>query len=222
MKLYFYIALTAACELLSFSSVRNYPSNSEELLRILYLEKSALREFSFDPFPLFVMLCCLMKIILAIIFITSNISQKELMLSRFNSKKGCFGYVIGKQTINVLVCSAAKTLISAVSAVLLYGYSDIARISRLASLFFLKQFVLLYLASGVSLILQKKFHSGAADIAGAMLAVVLIIMDIFADIPTALVDLTKENVVATGCEAAVCLGFTFGCYALYKRKKDMI
>ncbi len=219
MKWYIYIALTTACELLSFSSVRSYSSNSEDLLRILYQEKSALREFSFDPFPLFVMLCCLMKIILAIIYITSNIPKMELVISRFNSKQSYFGYVIGKQTINVLICSAAKTLIPAVSAVLLCGFSDIA---RLTALYFLKQFVLLYLASGVSLILRKKLNSGAADIMGAMLAIVLVMTDIFANIPAALIDLSGENFAAAGCEAAVCLGFTFGCCALYKHEKDII
>ncbi len=219
MKWYFYIAITTACELLSFSSVHNYSCNSEDLLRILYLEKSSLREFSFDPFPLFVMLCCLMKIILAIIYITSNIPKRELIISRFSSKQSYFDYVIGKQTINILICSAAKTLIPAVLAVLLCGFSDIA---RLTALYFLKQFVLLYSASGVSLILRGKLDSGAADIAGAMLAIVLIMTDIFADIPTSLIDLSGENVVATGCEAAVCLGFTFGCSALNKHEKDII
>ncbi len=219
MKWYFYMALSTACELLSITSVCSYTSNSADLLRILYLEKSALREFSFDPFPLFVMLCCLMKIILAIIFITSNIPKMELIISRFSAKRNCFGYVIKKQTVNVLICSAAKTLIPAVSAVLLCGFSDIA---RLTALYFLKQFVLLYLASGVSLILRKKLDSGAADITGAMLAIVLIMTDIFAGIPTALIDLSGEKVVATGCEAAVCLGFTFGCCAVNKHEKDII
>ncbi len=219
MKWYIYIALTTACELLSFSSVRSYSSNSEDLLRILYQEKSALREFSFDPFPLFVMLCCLMKIILAIIYITSNIPKMELVISRFNSKQSYFGYVIGKQTINVLICSAAKTLIPAVSAVLLCGFSDIA---HLTALYFLKQFVLLYLASGVSLILRKKLNSGAADISGAMLVIVLIMVDVFANVPTALIDLSGHNSVAIGCETAVCLAAAFGSYVLYKHEKEII
>lgn len=218
MKWYFYIALTAACELLSISSVCGRTSNSADLLRILYLERSALRKFSFDPFPLFAMLCCLMKIILSIIFITSNIPKRELIISRFSSKQDYFGYVIGKQAIIALLCSAAMTLIPVIFAVLLCGFSDIL---KLVVVYFLKQSVLLYLASGVSLILRNKLNSGAADIASAMLVIVLIMTDIFTNTPIALIDLSGKNAVAIGCEAAICLGFTFGCCAFHKRKKDI-
>lgn len=219
MKWYFYISLTAAFELMSITSVCGYTSNSANLMRILYLEKSALREFSFNPFPLFVMLCCLMKIILAIIFITSNIPKSELIISRFSSKQGCFGYMIKIQTIYALLCSAAMTLVPAVFSMLLRGFSNIIELS---ALYFLKQFVLLYFASGVSLILRKKLNSGAADITGEMIVIILIMTDIFADIPTALIDFSGENVVAIGCEAALCLGFMFGCYALYTLEKEII
>ncbi len=219
MKWYYYIALTAACELLSTASVSRRTNDSMDLLRILYLEKSALQEFSFDPFPLFVMLCCLMKIILAIVFITSNIPKRELILSRFSAKRGYFSYVIRKQAGNALLCSAVMTLIAAISAAMLCGFSNVL---KLGTLYSMRQFVLLYFASGVSILLRGKLHSGAADLVGAMLAIVLILVDIFVNIPTALVDLSGENIAAIGCEAAVCLGFTVGCCAWFQRRKDTI
>lgn len=219
MKRYFYIILTAFCELLSISSIRNYSDNSFDLLRILCLEKSALREFAFNPFPLFIMLCCLMKTILAIIFITSNILETELIISRFKSRQSYFLYLIGKQAKNVLFCSFTITVMPVIFAALLCGFFDIARI---VLLYFPKQFVVLYFASGASLILREKLHSGAADITAAMMVIVMIMIDIFADIPVALIDLTEQNLLATVCETAVCSGVTFGCYVLYKRRKDII
>lgn len=219
MKRYFYIALTAVCELLSISSVLNYSSNSADLLRILYLEKSALWEFSFNPFPIYIMLCTLMKIILAIIFITSNIPKKELIISRFTSRRRHFAYLVRKQAGYALFCSAVTALVPVLFTILLCGFSDIF---RLTALYFLKQFVLLYFASGISLILQRRLNSGAAGILGAMLVIVLIMVDIFTNISTALIDLSGENLAATGCEAAVCLAAAFGSYLLYKREKEII
>lgn len=219
MKRYFYIILTAFCELLSFSSVWNYSDNSVDLQRILYIEKSALREFSFNPFPLFVMLCCLMKTILAIIFITSNIPEAELIISRFKSRQCHFVYLIGKQAKNTLFCSLATTIIPVIFTTLLCGFSDII---RLVFLYFLKQFIVLYFASGASLILRIRVNSGAADISGTMIVIVLIMIDIFADIPVALIDLSGQNLFAAGCETAVCLVITLGCYVLYKHRKEII
>ena len=94
MKWYSYIILTAVFSLFSVFSVNRYSDHSADLLRIAYLEKTALKEFSFDPFPLFVMLCSLMNIILAIVFITSNIPQRDLIISRFNSRKQYFVFII--------------------------------------------------------------------------------------------------------------------------------
>ncbi len=218
MKRYLYIVLTAACELLGISSVCSHTSNSADLLRILYLEKSGLREFSFNPFPLFVALCCLMKIILAIIFITSNIPRRELIISRFNSRQGYFGYLTGKQAGNALFCSTATTLIPALFSALLCAFSDIFLITVL---YFFKQFLLLYSASGISLILRRRLNSGAADILGAMLVIVLIMTDIFADIPTALIDLSGNNLAAIGCEAVVCMIGTLCCRAVFRRGKEI-
>lgn len=209
MKWYSYIGLTVICELLSILSIYRYSSNSANLLRIAYLEKTALQDFSFNPFPLFVTLCSLMNIILAIIFISSNIPKKEFIISRFNSRQQYFGYLIKKQTANVLIASAATTIAPALFTALLCGYSDIA---KLIALFFLRQFVLLYLSSGISLILRRSLNAGAADIAGALFVVVMIMVDVFTNIPTALIDLSGQNLVSTGCEAAACLIVTFVCF----------
>ena len=137
MKWYSYIGLTVICELLSILSIYRYSSNSANLLRIAYLEKTALQDFSFNPFPLFVTLCSLMNIILAIIFISSNIPKKEFIISRFNSRQQYFGHLIKKQAANILIASAATTIAPALFTALLCGYSDIA---KLIALFFLRQF----------------------------------------------------------------------------------
>lgn len=218
MKRYFYIILTAFCELLSLSSIRNYSRKSSELLRILYLEKSALFEFDFNPFPLFVMLCFLMKTILAIIFITSNIPTAEIIISRFCSRKNYFIYLIGKISKKALFCSLAVSILPAVLTALLCGFSDVFRI---AILYFLRQFILLFFASGASIILRKKLNSGAADISAAMLVIVLVMIDFFADFSAALIDLTAQNLFISCCEIAACLCFIFVCYAFYKRRKDI-
>lgn len=218
MKWYSYLILTAICELLSIFSINSYSDNSADLLRIVYLEKTALRDFSFNPFPLFVMLCSLMNIILSIIFITSNIPKKEFIISRFNSRQQYFGYLIKKQTANALITSAAMTVAPVLFTALLCGFSDI---TKLAALYFLRQFVLLYFASGISLILLRSLNSGAADIAGAVLMIVLIMIDVFTDIPTALIDLSGQNLVSTGCEAVVCVIATFGCFELFRNEKEI-
>lgn len=218
MKWYSYLILTAICELLSILSITGYSDNSADLVRIAYLEKTALQDFSFNPFPLFVMLCSLMNIILAIIFITSNIPKKEFIISRFNSRQQYFGYLIKKQAANALIASAAMTIAPVLFTALLCDFSDI---TKLAALFFLRQFVLLYLSSGISLILRRSLNAGAADIAGAVLVIVLIMIDVFADIPTALIDLSGQNLVSTGCEAVVCVVATFGCLMLFKNEKEI-
>lgn len=218
MKWYSYLILTAICELLSILSINRYSDNSADLVRIAYLEKSALQDFSFNPFPLFVMLCSLMNIILAIIFITSNIPKKKFIISRFNSRQQYFGYLIKKQATNILIASAAMTIAPVLFAVLLCGFSDIA---ELAALYFLRQFVLLYISSGISLILRRSLNAGASDIVGAVLMIVLIMIDVFTNIPTALIDLSGQNLVSTGCEAVVCLIATFGCFKLFGNEKEI-
>lgn len=218
MKWYSYLILIAICELLSVFSISKYSSNSADLVRIAYLEKTALQVFSFNPFPLFVMLCSLMNIILAIIFITSNIPKKELIIPRFNSRQQYFGYLIKKQTANILIASAATTAAPVLFTALLCGFSDIA---KLAALYFIRQFVLLYISSGISLILRRNFNSGASDIVGAAAAIMLIMIDIFAKIPTALIDLSEQNLVSTGCEAAVCAIVSFVCFKLFCNEKEI-
>lgn len=218
MKWYSYLILNAICELLSILSIKRYSSNSADLVRIAYLEKTALQDFSFNPFPLFVMLCSLMNIILAIIFITSNIPKKEFIISRFNSRQQYFGYLIKKQAANVFIASAAMTIAPVLFTALLCGFSNIA---DMAAIYLLRQFVLLYLSSGISLILRRTLNAGAADIAGAVLMIVLIMIDVFTDIPTALIDLSGQNLVSTGCEAVVCLVATFGCFELFRNEKEI-
>lgn len=218
MKWYSYLILTAICELLSILSINRYSDNSADLVRIAYLEKTALQDFSFNPFPLFVMLCSSMNIILAIIFITSNIPKKEFIISRFNSRQQYFGYLIKKQAANILIASAAMTAAPVLFAVLLCGFSNI---TKLAELYFLRQFVLLYISSGISLILRRSLNAGASDIAGAVMVIVLIMIDVFTKIPTALIDLSGQNLVSTGCEAVVCLIATFGCFELFRNEKEI-
>lgn len=218
MKWYSYLILTAICELLSILSINRYSDNSADLVRIAYLEKTALQDFSFNPFPLFVMLCSSMNIILAIIFITSNIPKKEFIISRFNSRQQYFGHLIKKQAANILIASAAMTAAPVLFAVLLCGFSNI---TKLAELYFLRQFVLLYISSGISLILRRSLNAGASDIAGAVMVIVLIMIDVFTKIPTALIDLSGQNLVSTGCEAVVCLIATFGCFELFRNEKEI-
>lgn len=218
MKWYSYLILTAICELLSILSINRYSDNSANLVRIAYLERTALQDFSFNPFPLFVMLCSLMNIILAIIFITSNIPKKEFIISRFNSRQQYFGYLIKKQTANILIASAEMTAAPVLITTLLCGFSDIFNI---AASYFLRQFVLLFFSSGISLILRRNLNSGASDIAGAVLMIVLIMIDVFTDIPTALIDLSGQNLVSTGCEAVFCLISTFGCFELFRNEKEI-
>lgn len=218
MKWYSYFILTAICELLSILSFNRYSDNSADLVRIAYLEKTALQDFSFDPFPLFVMLCSLMNIILAIIFITSNIPKKGVIIPRFNSRQQYFGYLIKKQTANILIASAVMTAAPVLFTALLCGFSDI---TKLAALYFFRQFVLLYISSGISLILRRSLNAGASDIAGAALVIVLITIDVFTNIPTALIDLSGQNLVSTGCEAVVCLIATFGCFKLFRNEKEI-
>jgi len=219
MRWYSYSVFTAVFSLLSVCSIRRFSGNTAALLRIAYLEKSALREFSFDPFPLFVMLCSVMNIILAVVFITSGIPERELIISRFDSRLRYFGYVVKKQAANTLFASAVVTIAPIVYTALLCGLSGIANI---ASLYFLRQFVLLFLSSGTGLILRRSLSSGAADIAVAGLAIVLIMADIFTGIPAALVDLSGANLVSTGCEAAVCLAAVFGFYMRFKNEKEVL
>lgn len=218
MKWYSYLILTAICELLSILSINRYSDNSADLVRIAYLEKTALQDFSFNPFPLFVMLCSSMNIILAIIFITSNIPKKEFIISRFNSRQQYFGYLIKKQAANILIASAAMTAAPVLFAVLLCGFSNI---TKLAELYFLRQFVLLYISSGISLILRRSLNAGASDIAGAVMVIVLIMIDVFTKIPTALIDLSGQNLVSTGCEAVVCVIAAFGCLMLFGNEKEI-
>ena len=218
MKWYSYLILTAICELLSILSINRYSSNSADLVRIAYLEKTALQDFSFNPFPLFVMLCSLMNIILAIIFITSNIPKKEFIISRFNSRQQYFGYLIKKQTANIFIASAAMTTAPVLFTALLCGFSDI---TKLTALYFLRQFVLLFISSGISLILRRSLNAGASDIAGAMLMIVMIMIDVFTNIPIALIDLSGQNLVSAGCEAVVCVVATFGCFKLFGNEKEI-
>lgn len=219
MRWYSYSFFIAVFSLFSVLSISVFSVDSAALLRIANLEKSALQEFSFDPFPLFVMLCSVMNIILAVVFITSGIPERELIISRFDSRLQYFGYVIKKQAANALFGSAVMTIAPIAYMALLCCFSGIANI---AALYFLRQFVLLFLSSGTSLILRRSLSSGAADIAGAGLAIVLIMVDIFTDIPAALVDLSGTNLVAIGCEAAVCLAAVFGCYMRFKNKKEVL
>lgn len=218
MKWYSYLILTAICELLSIFSINRYSDNSADLVRIAYLEKTALQDFSFNPFPLFVMLCSLMNIILAIIFITSNIPKKEFIISRFNSRQQYFGYLIKKQTANIFIASAAMTIAPVLFTALLCGFSDIFDI---AAIYFLRQFVLLYISSGISLILRRSLNAGAADIAGAVMMIVMIMIDVFTNIPIALIDLSGQNLVSTGCEAVFCVIATFGCFELFRNEKEV-
>lgn len=218
MKWYSYLILTAICELLSILSINRYSDNSADLVRIAYLEKTALQDFSFNPFPLFVMLCSSMNIILAIIFITSNIPKKEFIISRFNSRQQYFGHLIKKQAANILIASAVMTAAPVLFAVLLCGFSNI---TKLAELYFLRQFVLLYISSGISLILRRSLNAGASDIAGAVMVIVLIMIDVFTKIPTALIDLSGQNLVSTGCEAVVCVIAAFGCFELFRNEKEI-
>lgn len=218
MKWFSYLILTAICELLSILSINRYSDNSADLVRIAYLEKTALQDFSFNPFPLFVMLCSLMNIILAIIFITSNIPKKEFIISRFNSRQQYFGYLIKKQTANILIASAVMTAAPVLFTALLCVFSDI---TKLAALYFLRQFVLLYISSGISLILRRSLNVGASDIAGAVLMIVMIMIDVFTNIPIALIDLSGQNLVSTGCEAVICVVATFGCFELFRNEKEI-
>lgn len=218
MKWYSYLILTAICELLSVFSINKYSSNSADLVRIAYLEKNALQVFSFNPFPLFVTLCSLMNIILAVIFITSNIPKNGFIIPRFNSRQQYFGYLIKKQTANILIASAEMTAAPVLITALLCGFSDIA---KLAALYFIRQFVLLFFSSGISLILRRNLNAGASDIAGAAAAIALIMIDVFADIPTALIDLSGQNLVSTGCEAAVCTIVSFVCFKLFCNEKEI-
>lgn len=219
MKLYVYIILSAICELFSVSAVYSYTEVPTELLRILYIEKTALEEFSFDPFPFLVMLCCLMKIILAVVFITSNIQRKSFVVLRFSSCTGYFLFLIKRQAINTLICSAVFTVAPVLAATVFCGFSNTFYIS---AVYFIKQFVLLYLSSGISLILRSRLNSGAADISGAIFFAVLIMVDVFADIPAALIDLSKNNYIPTGIETTVCLVCTVLCCVLFKHKKEFI
>lgn len=218
MKWYSYIILTAVFSLFSVFSVNRYSDHSADLLRIAYLEKTALKEFSFDPFPLFVMLCSLMNIILAIVFITSNIPQRDLIISRFNSRKQYFVFIIKKQVRYTLICSATETAFPALYTILLCRFSNIFSI---AAIYLLRQFVLLYLSAGISLILRRSLNAGAADIVGALLVSILIMVDVFANIPAALINLSGSNMISAGCEAGVCMIGTWGCFELFKKTKEI-
>ena len=52
MKRFVYLILISISSFLTLLNAKNYSEEYSDLIRILFLEKSAFEEFSFSPFPL--------------------------------------------------------------------------------------------------------------------------------------------------------------------------
>lgn len=219
MKWYTYLWLEFICELLKYLSVYKYTNEPLSLLGIMYIEGSTMTALSFSPFPLFAMMCYLLGIIIAIVFVTSNIPETRLIVSRFSSIGRLLKFVGLKQLKLTAVCSAAVTIIPVCIAFFACGYFSFM---PMAIMFLIRQLIIIYAFSGISIILRRRFNAGAADLLASTMASVLILSDAFMGFSFILTDITKNSIIITAVEALICF-LLFVCYFMtYKRRKQIV
>lgn len=70
MKARLYSILIFLSDITAFFNVYGRADNSVDRLRIMYLEKTSFKEFSFDPFPLFIMLSYTFNVIMSVSYVS--------------------------------------------------------------------------------------------------------------------------------------------------------
>lgn len=219
MKWYTYLWLVVVCELLKYFSAYKYTDEPFSLLGIMYMEGSTMDALSFNPFPLFVMMCYLLNIIITTVFVTSNIPETRLIVSRFESISGFLKFISVKQLKFVTISSVAMTAIPLFLVFLTRGFFGFASITII---FLTRQLIIVYAFSGISIILRRKLNGGAADLLASTIASVLILSDAFTGFSFVLTDVSKKSIIITAVEALICF-LLFVCYFMsYKRRKQIV
>lgn len=225
MKVYLYFILVFLSDGLAFINAYGRAENSFDLLRILYLEKTSFKDFSFDPFPLLIMLSYTFNIILSVSYVTSNSlkSGNSIVLSRFNSSIHCLFFICIGTFKRVILCSFINSAIPALLSISIIGCCNIGDMLVLIVIFFIRQTVLLSYGTFAALLIGKKLMSAAAEIIGALSILLLVIVDTFMQCALALVDMSANNYIIITIEILVfwaLYGLFFSCFRKSKDKLD--
>lgn len=224
MKAYLYFILLFLSDSLAFFNVYGRVDNSFDLLRILYLEKTSFKDFSFNPFPLFIMLSYTLNVILSVSYVTSNSLKagNGFVLSRFESCRRCFVFIFADTLKRVILCSFVQSIIPILISLWAIGVGDIECTVTLIVMFFIRQTVLLRYGVFVALLIAKKLMDAAAEIIGALFVLLLVIMDSFMPCAIALVDISASNWIIIAAEVIVFSALFTLYYFCFRKSKNKL
>lgn len=220
MKARLYFILIFLSDVTALFNVYGRADNSFDRLRVMYLEKTSFKEFSFDPFPLFIMLSYTFNVILSVYYVMSNSHKfgNVLILSRFVSCGSYFAFLFFDTFKRVILCAFIQSVIPLLICVPTISAWNVERAVTLAVMYFIVQTVMLCYGVFLSLLTEKKLKN-AAEIIGALFILLLAIIDTFTNSALVLIDLSDVNPAITAAEIIVFSVLSALCYLCFKKGK---
>lgn len=225
MKRFVYLILISTSSFLTLLNAKNYSEEYSDLIRILFLEKSAFEELSFSPFPLIATMNYLFLLSLSVLFLSSRSAalEKSLFLHRFSSCGRYLGYLCLKTSGNILFCVLGMTLTPPLLAVIFSGRVDFdLQLSLLLLQYAVRQVLLLHFAFAVSLVSPAALGRYLPDIIGILFLMLLIMADVFLKIPAALPEIQMPHIPVIFAEVLLLTLFWAGYEKYFKRKGEKL